>query len=389
MLPASIMGIGTDLGHVMVGFVLPFWIVVGSFAAAFLVNILINPVLYAYDVLHTWEPGMSAIPTQIANSFDFWLSFSIGGAVLVAVMGFAMVGKTLWTLRGVKREGDDKGLPEGRGDIPIPLALGIWAISTLGFVALVWYLVPEFPWWISAFFGFVWTPIYSYIGARMIGLTGSPQGASFPYLREGSFYLSGYQGAAVWFAPIPLFQWGYEAAAFKQLELTRTHFGSIVQTGRRYFANHVRLLVYILVFHLETRADSLVGLSLRAEVLALPRHHAGVLGQVNTCRGWQRTDQIHHSLGIRAHGCAGQRGNFGRAIPLALASRPILRLHRRRGRVAALSAAQLHRCLAGPLSLAEALRRGALASVRADSLGGLFVRHGISRHVFHRAGADF
>ena len=88
MLPASIMGIGTDLGHVMVGFVLPFWIVVGSFAAAFLVNILINPVLYAYDVLHTWEPGMSAIPTQIANSFDFWLSFSIGGAVLVAVMGF-------------------------------------------------------------------------------------------------------------------------------------------------------------------------------------------------------------------------------------------------------------------------------------------------------------
>ena len=89
----------------MVGFVLPFWIVVGSFAAAFLVNILVNPVLYAYDVLHTWEPGMSAIPTQIANSFDFWLSFSIGGAVLVAVMGFAMVGKTLWTLRGVKREG--------------------------------------------------------------------------------------------------------------------------------------------------------------------------------------------------------------------------------------------------------------------------------------------
>ena len=79
--------------------------------------------------------------------------------------------------------------------MPIPLALGIWAVSTLGFVVLVWYLVPEFPWWISAFFGFVWTPIYSYIGARMIGLTGSPQGASFPYLREGSFYLSGYQGA--------------------------------------------------------------------------------------------------------------------------------------------------------------------------------------------------
>ena len=80
---------------------------------------------------------------------------------VVAVMGFAMVGKTLWTLRGVKYAGDDGGLPEGRGDLLIPLALGIWAVSTLGFVVLVWYLVPEFPWWVSAFFGFVWTPIYS------------------------------------------------------------------------------------------------------------------------------------------------------------------------------------------------------------------------------------
>ncbi|MBN60308.1 MAG: peptide transporter [Gemmatimonadetes bacterium] len=226
MLPAGIMGIGTDLGHVMVGFVLPFWIVVGSFAAAFLVNLLINPLLYSFEVLHTWEPGMSAIPTQIANSFDFWLSFTIGGAIVVAAMGFWMVGTTMWKMRGAQRE-DRETLPANRGDIPIPVALGIWALSTLGFVVLVWWLVPGFPWWISALFGFVWTPIYSYIGARMIGLTGSPQGVSFPYLREGSFYLSGYQGAAVWFAPIPMFNWGYEAAAFKQLELTRTHFGSI------------------------------------------------------------------------------------------------------------------------------------------------------------------
>ena len=229
MIPAGIMGLGTDLGHVMIGFVLPFWIVIGSFVASLLVNLIVNPLLYSFEILYTWEPGMSAIPTQIANSFDFWLSFSIGGAVLVALMGFGMVGKTMWRLRGAKREGEDSGLPEGRGDISIPYALGIWAVSTAGFVGLVYFLVPDFPWWISAFFGFVWTPIYSYIGARMIGLTGSPQGVSFPYLREGSFYLSGYKGAAVWFAPIPLFQWGYEAAAFKQLELTRTRFSSIVK----------------------------------------------------------------------------------------------------------------------------------------------------------------
>ena len=98
---------------------------------------------------------------------------------VVAVMGFAMVGKTLWTLRGVKCAGNDGGLPEGRGDLPIPLA----------FVGLVWYLVPEFPWWISAFFGFVWTPIYSYIGAHMIGLTGSPRASLWSkssYARRGN-----------------------------------------------------------------------------------------------------------------------------------------------------------------------------------------------------------
>ena len=228
ILPAGIMGIGTDLINILIGFVLPFWVVVGSFAASILVNVIVNPVLYGFDILHTWQPGMSAIPTQIANSFDFWLSFTIGGAIVIALMGFAMVGRTMWELRGATKK-EQTTTPKDRGDIPIPIALTVWGISTAGFVVLVYYLVPEFPWWISAFFGFIWTPIYSYIGARMIGLTGSPQGVSFPYLREGSFYLSGYQGAAVWFAPIPLFNWGFEAAAFKQLELTRTRFESILK----------------------------------------------------------------------------------------------------------------------------------------------------------------
>ena len=47
---------------------------------------------------------MSAIPTQIANSFDFWLSFTIGGAIVIALMGFAMVGHTMWNLRGATKE---------------------------------------------------------------------------------------------------------------------------------------------------------------------------------------------------------------------------------------------------------------------------------------------
>jgi len=230
VLPAAVLGLATDLIHVLIGLVLPFWIVVGAFASSILVNLVANPVLYSVGVLHTWSPGMSAIPTMISNSFDFWLSFSIGGAILVAVVGFWTAGKAMHAASREERSAADRSGPaKERGDIPVLAALGIWGASTLGFVGMVYYLVPDFPVWITLFFGFVWTPIYSYIGARMIGLTGSPQGVTFPYLREGSFYMSGYQGAAIWFAPVPIFQWGYEVQAFKQLELTRTQFGSLVR----------------------------------------------------------------------------------------------------------------------------------------------------------------
>ncbi len=230
VLPAAVIGLATDLIHVLIGLVLPFWVVVGVFSSSILVNLVANPLLYAGGILHTWEPGMSAIPTMIANSFDFWLSFSIGGAIVVAIVGFSTAFVSLRAAQRSTTSALERGGPSPeRGDIRIVYALGIWALSTLAFVGMVYYLVPQFPWWITAFFGFVWTPIYSYIGARMVGLTGSPQGVTFPYLREASFYLSGYQGAGIWFAPVPIFQWGYEAQTFKQLELTRTRFGSLIK----------------------------------------------------------------------------------------------------------------------------------------------------------------
>jgi hypothetical protein len=206
LLPAAMLGIGTDLNHLLIGFVLPFWVVVGTFLAAFLSNFIANPLLYHYGILHTWSPGMSTIPTKIANDLDFWLSFGIGTSLVVAGAGM------LFTIRALLKAHREKGgqgtllaaPPEGRGDIRIVSALGFWAASTALFVLLVHYLVPSFPWWITALFGFLWTPISSYIGARMIGLTGSPYGSTIPYLKEASFYLSGYQGAAVWFAPIPI-----------------------------------------------------------------------------------------------------------------------------------------------------------------------------------------
>ena len=70
---------------------------------------------------------MSSIPTQIANTFDFWLSFSLGGAIMVAAVGFYTAGKVLLAAgkeRTPVREAGRGPSPE-RGDIRIAVALGI------------------------------------------------------------------------------------------------------------------------------------------------------------------------------------------------------------------------------------------------------------------------
>ncbi len=80
----------------------------------------------------------------------------------------------------------------------------------------------------------------------MIGLTGSPYGSSFPYAREGSFYLSGYKGVAIWFAPVPLFDHSGVVATFRQLELTRTRFPSLVKL---YILSLLLLIVFSFLFY--------------------------------------------------------------------------------------------------------------------------------------------
>ena len=53
--------IGTNIGQIFWGFVLPFWMVLGSFTAGVAGRLLLNPVLYRLGVLRMWEPGMDYI----------------------------------------------------------------------------------------------------------------------------------------------------------------------------------------------------------------------------------------------------------------------------------------------------------------------------------------
>jgi len=221
------LAIGTNLGAVFWGFVLPFWMVMGSFTAGVLGRLFLNPILYRLGVLRMWEPGMDYIETGLANQFDFWLSLSIGTALAIAILGFyAAISKAFQVTRENRAAGGQAfGPPKGRGDIPIIMALLFYVAKTSCMIMLCHWLVPKFPIWILIMFGFGYTPLMSYISARLSGLTGHRVG--IPYAREAAFVLSGHVGVDIWFAPVPVQDVGAGAAHFREIELTGTKFTSI------------------------------------------------------------------------------------------------------------------------------------------------------------------
>jgi hypothetical protein len=75
------------------------------------------------------------------------------------------------------------------------------------------------------FFGFLYTPIISYVTARLNGLAG--QVVDIPFIRELAFILSGYKGLAVWFIPVPMTNYGVQTTFYRQAELTGTKFTSL------------------------------------------------------------------------------------------------------------------------------------------------------------------
>jgi len=225
VLPGAPTGLSGNLGLVLIGFVVPFWSVVGTFISSIACQVCLNPVLYYHKFLPTWTPGMTTIPTQMATSIDFWMSVGIGASLAIAVIGLVSVVKSALSVRGARRE--SMAIPRGRGDYPLTLAIGIWIFTTVAYIILCRQLVPGFPLLLLLFYAFVWTPMNSYVSARMIGLTG--QGVGFPLVRELTVMKSGYTRADVWFAPLPLYDLGGAAQSFREVELTGTKFTSIVK----------------------------------------------------------------------------------------------------------------------------------------------------------------
>lgn len=241
-LPGAVLGLATNLGGVLGGMVLPQAIAWGAVVGSFLGYLVLPPILVWNHLLPLWKPGFGVIPTSIAKSWDFDIAFGAGVGLVFGWGGIVMMIRSIRKQRKEKRDAAPAHTaaprrtffrlaapPEGRGDFSEGRFLILWAASTLALVGLVKYLIPDFPVWITAAFGLIWTPLNSYVTARMVGITGSQQGDPFPFLRELTFIASGYRGIALWFAPVPLYNHGWEPWTFKSLELARVKFVSYLK----------------------------------------------------------------------------------------------------------------------------------------------------------------
>jgi hypothetical protein len=232
ILPAVATGIQLDLGLIFLGMVLPFWAVIGGLVGL-LITIVVNPVLYHKGILTSWHQGMGTVETVFANNFDFYMSFGIGLGLSIGLIGVWQVVKSFYGTNQ-KNRGSLKDLlnpPPGRGDFDFKIAIAIYLFSTIAYVILCTILVPTFPWVFFLIYGFVYTPVISYITARMEGIAG--QFVSLPLVREASFIAGakyfGYQGIEIWYAPIPIHNYGEATVNFRQIELTGTSLRGIIK----------------------------------------------------------------------------------------------------------------------------------------------------------------
>jgi len=199
ILPAVATGLSFDLGALVLGTVLPFWAMIGSFAGL-VITFIVNPILYHAHVLHSWIPGDSTVETTFKNTVDFYFSYGLGISLAIAVIGL------LTTLRGVRESRRRKAegqqvvtIPKERGDIPFPVVGLAYLFSVTCYITVSGYLIG----WhkgvmiVLVLLAFVYTPLISYVTARLEGTVG--QALAIPFVREASIILSGYKGLAVWF----------------------------------------------------------------------------------------------------------------------------------------------------------------------------------------------
>ena len=229
-LPATATGYSFDLGNVILGMTLPFWSMVGSFVGL-VFTFVMNPILYLTGHMPTWTEGDTTVVTLFANNVDFYFSFQIGISLAIAVFGIWIAFRTMRRGRGDassrRRAEEVKAHAAARGHIPDALVLATYAFACCAYILMCGWLIG----WhrgvmlVLFFFAFLYTPLISYVTARLEGLAG--QVIEIPFITEISFILSGYTGAKIWFLPIPKANYGIQVVSYKQAELLGCRFASV------------------------------------------------------------------------------------------------------------------------------------------------------------------
>jgi len=240
-IPGGTIGIALNIGLLFTGFVMPWRIVIGMVVTTLTFQLVINPILQVNGLLPHWSPGKDAIQTHVAATLDVYLSVGIGTAFAVAVLGIWGMIKAILRFRN-QSSSDPQAVDVrrlttrdvARGDPPTWLAFVVWIAAATGFVLLSNRLInngvpadERFSiWWLIGF-AFLWTPLNTYINARMSGIAGQHTGV--PYIFESAIFASGYRQVNIWFAPMPLQNFGAMADELRICQLTRTRFTSILK----------------------------------------------------------------------------------------------------------------------------------------------------------------
>jgi len=230
-LPATPLGFTCHLGPIFAGLVAPFWGIVGAFVGV-IVHTVANPILHRYGLLPHWFIGMDTIQTQFVNSIDFWMSFGIGITFALTIIGIYQVISGVHGASGEERSKQQLlDPPKGRGDFRLAVILGLFSLTSVYpiIIAKIFFpvLVGKFLIGLFFFFAFIYTPLVSFINARLIGMVGMT--VTIPYIREAIIFLSGYRGVDIWFVPMGIGDYSGNVQKFREIELSGTRFTSFVK----------------------------------------------------------------------------------------------------------------------------------------------------------------
>jgi len=234
-----------NMSTFLTGMMVPFWSVMGG-AFGVIFTMVLNPILYDKGILSRWKPGMGFQDTMYSNDVNFYMAFTIGITLSIAVMSLGLALKYIFVssskdpkVRELKM-GDDwlTRLKSGwrtfvtnnldRGDFSIYIGILIYCSTTTSWILLGTFLIPGYPWPVFVLYALIYTPIISYATAKLEGICG--RAVNIPYVRELTIILSGHQGVDIWFAPIPIQNLGIATVGFRTLELCGTKIKSQVKT---------------------------------------------------------------------------------------------------------------------------------------------------------------